>query len=301
MTYFISILFSALTRGSMYALLALGYSMIYGIIQLINFAHGELYMIGAFAALIATVILSSLGLSGLALLLTVVIYGSLAAMLYAYALERIAYRPLRKKPIRLSLLISAIGMSTFLQNFVLLTQTANFLPFPRLFPSGWKRLGVEGYFNDSQVVILIVTIVIMVALALIVKYTNLGKSMRATSQDLVMAQLLGIDVNKIIAITFLIGGGIAAIGGVLISQYVGQIQFYMGFLVGIKAFVAAVLGGIGSIPGAVLGSYMLGFAESMGAGYLSSSYEDVYAFLFLILFLIFKPNGILGGALREKV
>ena len=301
MQYFISIIFSALTRGSMYALLALGYSMIYGIIQLINFAHGELYMIGAFAALIATVVLSSLGMGGLALLVSVVIYGAITSMLYAYTLERIAYRPLRKNPIRLSLLISAVGMSTFLQNFVLLTQTANFLPFPKILPESWQVLSVKGYFNQSQMVIFIVSITIMIVLALTVRFTLLGKSMRAASQDIVMAQLLGINVNKVIVITFLIGGGIAAVGGVLIGQYVGQIQFYMGFLVGIKAFVAAVLGGIGSIPGTVLGSYMLGFVESMGAGYLSSSYEDVYAFLFLILFLIFKPNGILGSSTKEKV
>lgn len=300
LNYFLQLVFGGLTRGSIYALLALGYSMIYGIVQLINFAHGEVYMIGAFAALIATVVLSSLGLTGVVLVIAVMIIGMLVAMSFGYTLERVAYRPLRGSP-RLSLLISAIGMSIFLQNFIQLTQTANFLPFPKILPLSWNFLAIEGVFNKEQSIILIVAIITMIILTIFVKFTTLGKAMRAASQDIVMAQLLGIDVNKVIAITFLIGSGTATIGSVLISQFVGQINFYMGFLVGIKAFVAAVLGGIGSIPGAVLGSYLLGFVESFGAGYLSSSYEDVYAFLFLIICLIYRPNGLLGRNMKEKV
>ncbi len=274
--------------------------MVYGIVQLINFAHGEIYMIGAFSSLIATVVFSALGLSGFALFFLVLCYGSIIAMLYGYSLERLAYRPLRNSP-RLSLLISAVGMSIFLQNFVLLTQTPNFLPFPRILPQAWNVLGISGLFNSVQVIIFIVSSAVMIVLALLVKYTQLGKAMRACSQDLIMAQLTGVDVNRVIIITFLIGSISATIGSVLVSQYTGQINFYMGFLVGIKAFVAAVLGGIGSITGAVLGSYILGFTESFGAGYLASEYEDVYAFVFLIVFLIFRPNGILGSKIKEKV
>lgn len=298
--YFLQLLFNGLTKGSIYALLALGYSMVYGIIQLINFAHGEIYMIGVFAALIISSLLLFLGITGIPLLILVLVFGILIAMCFGYTLERVAYRPLRGSP-RLSLLISAIGMSIFLQNFIQLTQTANFLPFPKLLPKSWDVISLKGIFNKEQLIILVVSIVIMVVLSLFVKFTKMGKAMRATSQDRVMASLLGIDVNKVIATTFLIGSGIAATGSILISQYVGQINFSMGFLIGIKAFVAAVLGGIGSIPGALLGSYLLGLVESFGTGYISSSYEDVFAFLFLIVFLIYKPNGILGKNTKEKV
>lgn len=298
--YLIQLFVSGLTRGSIYALLALGYSMVYGIVQLINFAHGEIYMIGAFSALIASSVLVTLGLTGLPLVITVIVIGTMVSMMFGITLDRIAYKPLRESP-RLSLLISAIGMSIFLQNFVLLTQTSKFLPVPKIFPESWNVLGIDGLFNKEQIIILCVSTVIMVVLTLLIKYTNLGKAMRATSQDSTMAQLLGIEINRVIAITFLVGSGIAAIGSILISQYIGQINFYMGFLVGVKAFVAAVLGGIGSIPGAVLGSYILGMVESFGAGYLSSSYEDVFAFLFLVVFLIYKPNGILGKNIKEKV
>lgn len=298
--YFFQLIVGGITRGSIYALLALGYSMIYGIVQLINFAHGEIYMIGAFSALIATVILSALGATGFTLILLVLLIGVLVAMCFGYTLERVAYRPLRGSP-RLSLLISAVGMSIFLQNFIQLTQTSNFVPFPRILPKSLDILSISDILNKEQSLIVIVSIVVMISLTLLVKYTTLGKAMRAASQDLVMAQLLGINVNRVIAITFLIGSGTATIGSLLISQYVGQINFYMGFLVGIKAFVAAVLGGIGSIPGAVLGSYLLGFVESFGAGYLSSAFEDVFAFIFLILCLNFKPNGLLGRSQKEKV
>lgn len=307
--YFLQLVFSGLTRGSIYALLALGYSMIYGIVQLINFAHGEIYMIGAFAALIFTVLFNALGISGLPLVLLVLVLGSLVAMTFGYTLERVAYRPLRNSP-RLSLLISAIGMSIFLQNFISLAQTPNFLPFPKIFPESWKvlEIGVISsnaqrviLFNKEQTIILLVAILVMILLTLFVKFTSLGKAMRAVSQDMVMSKLLGVDVNKVIAITFLIGSVTATIGSILITQYTGQINFYMGFLVGIKAFVAAVLGGIGSIPGAVLGSYLLGFVESLGAGYIASTYEDVFAFLFLILALNFKPSGLLGRSVKDKV
>ena len=306
--YFLQLFFGGLTRGSIYALLALGYSMIYGIVKLINFAHGEIYMIGAFAALISTVLLQLIGVSGFMLFILVIVIGVCVAMTFGYALERIAYRPIRNSP-RLSLLITAIGMSIFLQNFVQLTQTSRFLPFPAELPESWSKFSITSFINDSatllfnteQIIIFSVAILVMVLLTLFVKFTALGKAMRAVSQDMVMSQLLGINVNKVITITFLIGSATAAIGSILISQYTGQINFFMGFFVGIKAFVAAVLGGIGSIPGAVFGSYLLGFVESFGAGYLSSSYEDVFAFLFLILALNFRPNGLFGSNAKDKV
>jgi branched-chain amino acid transport system permease protein len=219
--------------------------------------------------------------------------------MYGYALDKIAYKPLRQAP-RLSALISAIGMSLFLQNYVRLAQTSEFQVFPDILP----ELGFLESFDavsSSQFIIYVTTAVTMVILTILIKFTRVGKSMRAASQDRVMAMLSGVNVNRVISMTFIIGSATAAIGGVLISAHVGQINFYIGFLAGIKAFVAAVLGGIGSIPGAVLGSFVLGLAESFGAGYISSDYEDVFAFIFLILILIFRPSGILGKPEAQKV
>ncbi len=297
MDFFLRIVFSGLTKGSIYALLALGYTMVYGIVQLINFAHGEIYMIGAFSALLLYSIGSAVGLPialsiAAAMLLSVVI-----ACGYSYLVSDIAYKPLRGSP-RLSVLISAIGMSIFLQNYVLLVQTANFIPFPSLLPD-IPLAG--GLLNFQQFVIMATVLIFMLLFSLVIQYTRIGKAMRATSQDMVMARLLGIDVNQIIALAFIIGGGAAALGGFLIGSYVGQINFYIGFLVGIKAFVAAVLGGIGSITGAVLGSIILGLVESFGAAYISSDYENVFAFAFLIIFLTLRPAGILGRGQKEKV
>lgn len=192
-------------------------------------------------------------------------------------------------------------MSLFLQNYVLLAQTSNFLPFPQMLPEFPIPAALAGTVTSAQMIIFITTTVVMVILTVLIKFTRMGKSMRATSQDRTMATLVGINVNRVISWTFLIGSFTAALGGILISSFIGQINFYIGFVAGIKAFVAAVLGGIGSIPGAVLGSLVLGMAESYAAGYISSVYEDVFAFLILVLILIFKPSGLLGKPEVQKV
>ncbi len=299
-SYFIELFFSGLTRGSIYALIALGYTMVYGIIGLINFAHGEIYMIGAFTAFIVATVLS---IYGFPLLAIVVIAGVAAAVwssAYGYTIEKIAYKPLRHAP-RLSPLISAIGMSIFLQNYVLLAQTSDFLPFPALIPDFEFMEPVAHIVGSTDLVIMIATTVVMLILTYIIKFTRIGKAMRATAQDRTMAMLVGINVNNIISVTFIIGSALAAIGGLLIASHIGQINFYIGFIAGIKAFTAAVLGGIGSIPGAVLGSVVLGLTESFATGYVSSDYEDVFAFSLLVLILIFKPSGLLGKSETQKV
>ena len=300
MEYFLELLLSGLTRGSIYALIALGYTMVYGIIGLINFAHGEIYMIGAFTALIVSTVLNMYGLPLLAVLFLAAAAATIWAAAYGYTIERLAYRPLRKAP-RLSPLISAIGMSFFLQNYVLLAQTSDFLPFPQLIPDFEFMGKYSSILGSSELVILITTAVVMILLTLIIKFTRTGKAMRATAQDRTMALLVGINVDHVISITFVIGSALAALGGLLIASHIGQINFYIGFIAGIKAFTAAVLGGIGSIPGAVLGSFVLGLTEAFATGYISSSYEDAFAFSLLVLILIFRPAGLLGKASIEKV
>lgn len=300
MEYFFELFCSGLTRGSIYALIALGYTMVYGIIGLINFAHGEIYMIGAFTALIVASALTVWGLPPL----TVLGISALAAMIwsaaYGLTVERIAYRPLRHAP-RLSPLISAIGMSIFLQNYVLLAQTADFVAFPALIPEFAWLAPYRSIMGSSDLVILLTTTVVMILLTILIKGTKIGRAMRATAQDREMALLLGIDVNRVIAVTFALGSALAAIGGVLIASHIGQINFAIGFLAGIKAFTAAVLGGIGSVPGAVLGGLLLGWTESFATGYIASDYEDVFAFALLVLILIFRPAGILGRRPQQKV
>ena len=300
MDYFIELFFSGLTRGSIYALIALGYTMVYGIIGLINFAHGEIYMIGAFTALIASTVLSIFGLPLPAIIILTVLAAAIWASAYGYTVEKIAYQPLRNAP-RLSPLISAIGMSMFLQNYVLLAQTSDFLPFPALIPDFAFMEPYAATVGSSDMVILVTTALVMLALTWLIKFTRTGKAMRATAQDRKMAMLVGINVDNVISITFIIGSALAAIGGLLIAAHIGQINFYIGFIAGIKAFTAAVLGGIGSIPGAVLGSFILGLTEAFATGYVSSDYEDVFAFSLLVLILIFRPAGLLGKATIEKV
>lgn len=297
--YFVSLFFSGLTRGSIYALLALGYTMVYGIIQLINFAHGEVYMIGAFTALIVVSILAITGMPMFAVVAIALLAAIAFSTGYGFTMEKVAYKPLRRSA-RLSALLSAVGMSLFLQNYVLLAQTSNFLPFPRLVPEV-AAIEASGIINTSQVTIFAATAIVMALLWALIKHTKMGKSMRATAQDKTMAQLVGINVNRVISMTFVIGSATAALGGVLISSHIGQINYFIGFIAGIKAFVAAVMGGIGSIPGAVLGSFVLGWTEAFGTGYISSDYEDVFAFLFLVLILIFRPEGLLGRSTKQKV
>lgn len=301
MKFFLQLVLAGLTKGSIYALIALGYTMVYGIIQLINFAHGEIYMIGAFTALIVSGLLQiTTTLHPIVILFIALIAAIFFSAGYGVTMERIAYKPLRNAP-RLTALISAIGMSLLLQNYVRLAQTSDFLPFRSLIPNfSFLTPGVS-VITTTQLVILVTTFVVMVILTILIKFTRMGKAMRATAQDKVMAQLVGIDINKVITVTFAIGSATAAVGGVLIANHMGQINFYIGFLAGIKAFVAAVLGGIGSIPGAVIGSFVLGMTESFGAGYISSAYEDAFAFVILILILIFKPSGLMGRNEIEKV
>ena len=300
MEYFFELLLGGLTRGSIYALIALGYTMVYGIIELINFAHGEIYMIGAFTALIAASVLTLLGLNQIAILVLASIVAVIYSSAYGFTVEKIAYKPLRRAP-RLSPLISAIGMSIFLQNYVLLAQTSDFLPFPSLIPEFEFLDPYAHIIGSAEIVIIITTAIVMLLLTLLIKFTKIGKAMRATAQDRGMAMLVGVDTNRVISMTFVIGSALAAVGGILIASHVGQINFYIGFIAGIKAFTAAVLGGIGSIPGAVLGGLVLGWTESFATGYVSSDYEDVFAFTLLVFILIFRPAGILGRSTTQKV
>ena len=300
MEYFLELFLGGLTRGSIYALIALGYTMVYGIIELINFAHGEIYMIGAFTALIIASVLTMLGWNVVAILVIASTAAVIYSSAYGYTVEKLAYKPLRQAP-RLSALISAIGMSFFLQNYVLLAQTSDFMPFPSLIPDLEFWEPYAHIISSQEIVIIITTTVVMILLTFLIKFTRIGKAMRATAQDRNMAMLVGVDVDRVISVTFVVGSATAALGGVLIASHIGQINFYIGFIAGIKAFVAAVLGGIGSIPGAVLGSLVLGWTESFFTGYVSSDYEDVFAFLFLVFILIFRPAGILGRSESEKV
>lgn len=300
MEYFLELFLGGLTRGSIYALIALGYTMVYGIIELINFAHGEIYMIGAFTALIIASVLGLYGFSEISIIILASIIAIIYSSAYGFTVEKIAYKPLRHAP-RLSPLISAIGMSIFLQNYVRLAQTSDFLPFPSLIPEFGFMEPYAHIFGSTELVILCTTAVVMIVLTIIIKFTKIGMAMRATAQDRTMAMLTGVNVNKIISTTFVIGSSLAAVGGLLIASHIGQINFYIGFIVGIKAFTAAVLGGIGSIPGAVLGGFILGWTESFATGYISSDYEDVFAFALLVLILIFRPAGIMGKSRVQKV
>ncbi|HUH66153.1 MAG TPA: branched-chain amino acid ABC transporter permease LivH [Syntrophales bacterium] len=300
MNYFLELFVGGLTRGSIYALIALGYTMVYGIIELINFAHGEIYMIGAFTALIVASVLAISGMSGLSVLILASVVAVIYSAAYGFTVEKIAYKPLREAS-RLSPLISAIGMSIFLQNYVLIAQTSEYLPFPNLLPDLPFLESYTGLIGSTEFIIIATTAVIMVMLTVLIKFTKMGKAMRATAQDRNMAKLVGVNVNRVISNTFIIGSALAAVGGILIASHIGRINFYIGFLAGIKAFTAAVLGGIGSIPGAVLGALVLGCTESFATGYISSDYEDVFAFVLLIIILIVKPSGLLGHKTAQKV
>jgi branched-chain amino acid transport system permease protein len=299
---FIQQLINGLALGAVYALIALGYTMVYGILQLINFAHGEVYMLGAYLGIIVLGALTYLGLPAysltLSLLITVLVSMAFCAV-YGAAIERIAYRPLRNAT-KLAPLISAVGMSIILQNIVMLTQGKEYKNLPPMLPSEGFTL-FNANVSPVQVFILSGSILIMIALHLFVQKTRLGKAMRATSQDRVMAGLVGININQVISITFMIGSALAAVAGVMVTLYYGVVHFFMGYLAGIKAFTAAVLGGIGSIPGAMLGGFMLGLIENFCASYISSVYKDAFAFLVLIITLILRPAGLLGQRAVDKV
>ncbi|MEQ8175276.1 MAG: branched-chain amino acid ABC transporter permease [Syntrophomonadaceae bacterium] len=286
-------LLNGITLGSTYALIALGYTMVYGIIQLINFAHGEIYMLGAFAGLfLVTVAGVNIG---------VALLGAMAlCMLAGMLVERTAYRPLRGKSSRLSPLISALGVSIFLSNLMVLIAGVNTRRYPPEYSLGSFQIG-EVQISSMQLIILVVSALFMIGLQYLTHKTKVGKAMRACSQDLEAASLMGIHVNRIISFTFAIGSALAAAGGVMVGLYYNAVWPYMGTMAGLKAFAAAVLGGIGSIPGAMLGGITLGVLEIMGVAYISSSFKDAIAFGILILVLIVRPQGILGRKLSKKV
>ncbi len=299
---FLQQLVNGLTLGSVYALIALGYTMVYGILELINFAHGEIYMLGAYLGIIFLGFFTAIGLTSYSLPLALVLTLLLSIIFcssYGFTIEKIAYKPLRKAP-RLSPLISAIGVSIFLQNYVMLTQGATDKVFPHLFGSSTiKFMSVS--MTYLQLFILLTSGGLMVALHLFVVKTKIGKAMRATAQDKIMASLVGINIDTVISTTFIIGSGLAAVAGVMVAMYYGLVNYFIGYIAGIKAFTAAVLGGIGSIPGAMFGGILLGLVESLGASYISSEYKDAYAFVILIIVLLIKPSGLFGKATGEKV
>jgi branched-chain amino acid transport system permease protein len=304
MDNFLQQLINGLTLGSIYGLIAIGYSMVYGIIGMINFAHGDLFMLSAFIALIVFMILTQiLHLGSLPLALIVVMIAGMALTgLWNWTIERLAYRPLRGS-FRLAPLISAIGMSIFLSNFVQVVQGPRNKPAPQL-PNHIFKLTGGAYdvtLSVRQVLIMVVTAVLLAGFWYLVQYTSLGRAQRACEQDRKMAALLGVDVDATISITFVIGAALAAVAGVMFVIYYGVVNFADGFVPGVKAFTAAVLGGIGSLPGAVLGGLLIGLIEVFWSSYFTTDYKDVAAFMILAITLIFMPSGILGRPEVEKV
>ncbi|MGI6421689.1 MAG: branched-chain amino acid ABC transporter permease [Syntrophomonadaceae bacterium] len=290
---FLEQLVNGLTLGSSYALIALGYTMVYGIIQLINFAHGEIYMFGAFAGLFLVTLFD--------VNIFVALLGAMAfCMVLGMLVERVAYRPLRGKSSRLSALISAIGVSIFLSTLMALLRGTNTTRYPEILKIHTYHLGPLE-LSSLQIIILLVSALLMIGLQLMIQRTRLGKAMRACSQDLDAASLMGINPNRIISYTFAIGSALAAAGGVMVGIYYNAVWPYMGTMAGLKAFSAAVLGGIGSVPGAMIGGLTLGVLEILGVAYLSSSYKDAIAFGILILVLIVRPQGIMGQKITKKV
>jgi branched-chain amino acid transport system permease protein len=305
MEYFLQQLINGLTLGGVYGLIAIGYTMVYGIIGMINFAHGDIYMIGAFQALIAFLVLGYLGITWVPLaLLIVLIVAVLLTAVYGWSVERIAYRPLRGST-RLAPLISAIGMSIFLQNFVLLLQGARGKPLtPPPISGGFTLMEHEGFtveLSYLQITIMLITVALMFGFTMLITRTSLGRQQRACEQDMKMASLLGVNINRTIATTFIIGAALAAVAGLMVTLYYGVIDFYIGFVAGIKAFTAAVLGGIGSMPGAMLGGLLIGLIEVFWSAYFTIEYKDVAAFTVLVMVLIFRPTGLLGRPEIEKV
>jgi branched-chain amino acid transport system permease protein len=324
---FLQQLVNGLTAGSVYAVVALGYTMVYGIIQLINFAHGEVVMIGAMVAFTVINALAPAGLPPLAVVLVGTACAIPVCMLVGYSMERLAYRPLRGAP-RLAPLITAIGVSIVLQHLAMLVWSRNVLAFPQIIRNTTYTLGGASITN-VQIAIIAVCIALMGGLALLVYRTQLGTAMRATAQNPNVAGLMGVDVNRVIAATFVIGAALGAVAGVLFGTYYGVAQYTMGSILGLKAFSAAVLGGIGNIPGAMLGGVLLGVVEALGAGYIGdlsdlctygwiadflgeqcaggghfilfgSNYQDVFAFLVLIVVLVFRPSGLLGERVGDR-
>jgi len=301
-------LVNGLVLGSIYALVALGYTMVYGILELINFAHGEVTMVGAMVAL--AVMGALLGVAPDLPGILVVIGGALVAIpaciLLGYTIERVAYRPLRQAP-RLAPLITAIGVSIILQNVAMLIWGRQYIAFPPILPQATFQIA-GAQVSALQIFIVLLSGIAMAGLWFMVQRTRLGRAMRACGESREIASLMGVDVNRIISTTFIIGSALAAVAGLMVSAYYGLAHYYMGFMLGLKAFSAAVLGGIGNLGGAVLGGLLLGVIEALGAGYigdltggfLGSHYQDVFAFLVLIVVLVFRPSGLLGERVAQR-
>jgi branched-chain amino acid transport system permease protein len=307
MEYFLQQLINGITLGSIYGLIAIGYTMVFGIIGMVNFAHGDVFMLSTFIALIFLMALTQmLGLGSLAVaLLVVLIVGMLLTSLWAWAIERLAYRPLRGS-FRLAPLISAIGMSIFLSNLVQVTQGPRNKPVPSILSdvitlSDGAAGGYAITLSYKQIMIVVVTALLLAAFWYVVQRTSLGRAQRACEQDRRMAALLGVDVDRTISLTFVIGAALAAVAGLMFMIYYGVVNFNDGFVPGVKAFTAAVLGGIGSLPGAVLGGLLIGLIETLWSAYFSIDYKDVATFLILAITLVFMPSGLLGKPDVEKV
>jgi branched-chain amino acid transport system permease protein len=304
MAYFLQQLINGVTLGSIYGLIAIGYTMVYGIIGMINFAHGEIYMIGAFISIITFLVLGLAGVSYIPLALVLVLLTTmLFTAIYGWAVERVAYRPLRGS-FRLAPLISAIGTSIFLQNYVQILQGARGKPMPPLIQGGFTVFESGGFavrLSYLQLFIIVLTLALMAGFTALIATTPLGRAQRACEQDMQMAALLGVDVDRVVSMTFVMGAALAAVAGLMVTLYYGVVDFFIGFLAGVKAFTAAVLGGIGSLPGAMLGGILIGLIEAFWSGYFSVEYKDVSVFVVLILVLVFRPTGLLGRPELEKV
>lgn len=301
MEYFFQQLINGLSLGAIYALIAIGYTMVYGIIGMINFAHGEIYMIGAFMALIAYLGLGAVGISWVPLAIIAMLLASMFfTSVYGWVVERIAYRPLRGSS-RLAPLISAIGVSIFLQNYVQLTQGARNKSLQPILPGNLTFFDGEVSISFVRLATIVLTVVLMWGFSEIINKTELGRAQRACEQDKTMAALLGVNVDRTISLTFVMGAALAAVAGMMALLIYGVIDFYIGFLAGIKAFTAAVLGGIGSLPGAMLGGFVIGLTEAFWSGYVGSEWKDVATFTILVMVLTFRPSGLLGRPEIEKV
>jgi branched-chain amino acid transport system permease protein len=324
MDIFIQQIINGVTVGAVYAVVALGYTMVYGIIQLINFAHGEVVMIGAMVAFSVIVALAGAGLPPIVVVLIATGCAIPVCMLLGYTMERVAYRPLRGAP-RLAPLITAIGISIILQHFAMMIWSRNPLAYPQIVKTEMYHVG-GATITNVQITIIVMCVLLMAGLATLVYRTKLGTAMRATAQNPQIAGLMGVDVNRIIASTFVIGAALAAVAGVMVASYYGIAHYTMGANLGLKAFCAAVLGGIGNLPGAMLGGVLLGVVEALGAGYIGdltdlcrwglgpaeacangghfvlfgSNYQDVFAFIVLILVLVFRPSGLLGERVGDR-
>jgi branched-chain amino acid transport system permease protein len=297
---------NGLVLGSMYALVALGYTMVYGIINLINFAHGEVLMVGAYSSWMVVVALQGAGLPGWLLLLISLIAAIVICSVLNFSIEKIAYRPLRSAP-RLAPLITAMGMSLLLQTVAMMIWQPSTKPYPILLPSEPFFIG-GAVINTTQLLILGLTVVTLSGLMYLVNKTKLGRAMRATAENPRVAALMGVRPDMVISATFIIGAALAALAGVMYAANYGSVQHTMGFLPGLKAFTAAVFGGIGNLAGAVVGGVLLGLIESLGAGYigtltggvLGSQYQDIFAFIVLILVLTVRPQGIMGERVADR-